>query len=112
MKSNKKSFPSVHTVSAICAYVLLIVTLWAFLDTGSKSVVLPALFAVVMLIMNNGLRYGDKASKRVVLISTLLALIVVSYDLVATSKNADIQFVVRQGIMLLALFSALWSLIK
>lgn len=92
---------SAHMLSSIHAYLLVIMGVWAFFDTGSKAQFLLVILGVPILTMNNGVRYSDKSSTRVALFFTVIASVVAGMDVAGlVSKGAALLPIVKSSILL------------
>jgi len=94
-----------HVVASIHAYLLIIIGVWAFFDTGSKAQFLLVILGVPILTMNNGVRYSDKSSTRVALFFTIAATVVAGIDTLAlwsssSGSRSCIVSLTKSGILL------------
>lgn len=97
-----------HIASAVHAYILIAFGVWDYYAGGSMTAFIPVIFGVVILVMNNGVRYLDKAHTRIAIGATVLAIGVCIKPLLTQLSEGNTLGIFRIGAMLL---SGVWALI-
>ncbi len=105
-----------HTASAINAYTLVVMGLLGFWATKgpdqSPTVWIPVAFGVILLVLNNGIKYQHKVQSHIAVILTLLITIALIKPLQGRIADADTWGIVRVGLELLTSVIAMIFFIK
>lgn len=105
-----------HTASAINAYTLVAMGLWGFYMTKgpdqSPTVWIPVAFGVVLLILNNGIKFQHKIQSHLAVILTLLIAFALFRPLMSNFEKGDTMGIVRVGLELATSIFALVFFVK
>jgi len=110
-KTRLQGWLAPHVLSPINAYLVIILSVWAHYDTGAKGAMLPVLFAVLILIMNNGVQFLAKGPTGAVLVLTAIIGYVAWSNLSYYRYRHDDDSVLRAVLMLASSTIAFGSLI-
>jgi len=70
-----------HLASAINAAIMITIGFWGYKDSSSLTAAIPVVLGVLLLPLNNGVRYESKVVSHVAVIITLLAVIGLGFAL-------------------------------
>ncbi len=102
-----------HIISMINAYTLIIMGAWGYWDGSSKTALIPVIFGVLILILNNGVKHENKVQAHIVVVLTLLvAIALLAKPLPAAMGREDTMSIIRIGLMVLTSLLALYAFIK
>jgi CDP-diglyceride synthetase len=92
-----------HQTNLINAIALIIMPLWSYFTSinPSPTALIPLVFGVVLLALNNGVRLENKSQAHAAVILTLIALIALFKPLSGALERADNMAVLRVGVMIL-----------
>lgn len=103
-----------HKANLINVITLIFMSGWTYLDAMTKdmSSLFPMYFAIILLAMNDGIKYNNKAQFYVALILSLVIMLILINPFLSASTNEDQMAVFRIGIMLLTSLLAIFFLAK
>lgn len=101
-----------HVASAINAFTMVALGFWGWKEGGSATAMIPVLLGVLLLPLNNGIRYESKIVSHVAVVITLLAVMGLTMALMGTIKREQTVPIVRVSIMLITAVIALITFIK
>ena len=86
----------------INAISLMAMSTWAYFSslTPSVTALIPLVFGVVLLALNNGIKFENKAQSHVAVICTLLVLLALTMPFRGALKRDDSMAMFRIGIMM------------
>ena len=93
--------PSIITL--FNALILIAISLFGYLgsDTPSVTALIPAVFGVVLLVLYNPMKRGNKAVAHIVVVLTLILIISLIKPLTGALGRDDTGALIRVGIMML-----------
>lgn len=93
----------------IHATVLTLTSLWMYYDALNKDfgLLIPFLFGVVLLSLNNGIMYDNVSQRNAAMGITVLSLLFITYMIVSFVQNDDMELIGYFGLMS---FTSLWSI--
>ncbi len=98
-----------HTVSLINAFTLIIMGVWGYFDAKAPTALIPVIFGVLILVMNNGVRHENKVQSHIVVVLTLLVTIaLIAKPLLAALDSENTMRIIRVGLMVL---TSLWAMV-
>ena len=98
---SKSSVLQPHVLSSTYAYLLVVIGIWSYFETGVKAEFVTVIFGVVLLIMNNGVQYGTKEARYVALITTVLSLLIVFRPLAKQIEYHKLAAILRTSSILI-----------
>jgi len=98
----------------INAVALIILPLWGYIDsmTPSMTALIPMVFGIVLLSLNNGVKFEIKAQAHAAVILTLVVLISLIKPLSGAMDREDNMAVFRVGLMILTGVVSMFFFIK
>lgn len=89
-------------MNLINAVALMLMPVWSYFTSinPSPTALIPVVFGVVLLALNNGVKVENKAQAHAAVILTLIALIALIKPLTGALDRADNMAVFRVGIMI------------
>lgn len=99
-----------HTVSLLNAIVLIVMSLWAYFgsDNPSPTAMIPGIFGIVLLVLNNGVKKENKVIAHIAVVLTLLIIIALIKPLSAAIEESRTMSIVRVAAMLI---TSIWAMI-
>lgn len=103
-----------HKANLINAVTLIIMSAWGYYSslTPSKTALIPLVFGVVLLALNNGVKFENKAQAHVAVILTLVVLIALIKPLTGAMGRDDSMAMLRIGLMMVTSIVAMVFFIK
>ncbi len=103
-----------HVASAINAAALILLGAWGYFGNDSRppTALIPVVFGVLLLVMNQGVKNENKAMAHVAVVLTLLITVALVKPLMGAMEKGDNMATVRVGIMLLTSFLAMITFIR
>lgn len=101
-----------QVASAIHAFTLLGVGITGYVITNSQTALIPVVFAVVLLVCNNGIKYQHKIMSHLAVVLTLLVTIALLKPFSSAMADGDTWGMVRVGAMLITGIIAMVSFIR
>ncbi|MBK9256664.1 MAG: hypothetical protein IPM42_14345 [Saprospiraceae bacterium] len=103
-----------HKANLINAVSLIFLPLWGYLDslTPSMTALIPMVFGIVLLSLNNGVQYGIKSQSHAAVVITLLVLISLIKPLTGAIDREDSMAILRVSMMILTGVVSLFFFIK
>ena len=103
-----------HVASAINAAALILLAAWGYMasDTPSPTALIPVLFGILLLTMNQGVMNENKAHAHVAVFLTLIVLIALVMPLKGAFGRGDNMAILRVGIMLLTTVIAMIAFVR
>lgn len=100
--------------SLINAGILVVLGLWGYLESGRSSwtPLVPVASGALLLVLNPGLKRGNKIVAHIVVVFTLLIFVLLFRPLVAALKGADTAALLRVLVMMLSTLLALVIFIR
>ena len=87
----------------INAVALMVMSVWGYASslTPSMTALIPLVFGVVLLALNNGIKFENKTQAHAAVILTLLVLIALVKPFMGAMDRADSMAMMRVGLMML-----------
>jgi len=101
-----------HVASAINAALMITLGFWGYKESSSITAMIPVLLGVLLLPLNNGVRYESKVVSHVAVIITLLAVMGLGMALKGTIERGQTLPIARVAIMLVSAIVAMIVFIK
>lgn len=103
-----------HKANLINAITLILMSAWGYLSslTPSMTALIPLVFGVVLLALNNGVKFENKAQAHVAVILTLIVLLALAMPLKGAIGRDDSMAILRIGIMMITSVIAMVFFIK
>jgi CDP-diglyceride synthetase len=103
-----------HKANLINAATLIIMSGWGYYSslTPSKTALIPLVFGVVLLALNNGVKFENKAQAHVAVILTLVVLLALIMPLKGAMGRDDSMAMLRIGLMMVTSIVAMVFFIK
>jgi hypothetical protein len=91
-----------HIANLINAVTLIGMSLWGYYgsDTPSKTALIPLVFGIVLLALNNGVKFQNKAQAHVAVIATLLVFVALIKPLMGAMDRGDNMATIRVAAMM------------
>ncbi|MBK9734896.1 MAG: hypothetical protein IPO92_07995 [Saprospiraceae bacterium] len=88
-----------NLINAVC---LMAMSTWGYFSslTPSMTALIPLVFGVVLLALNNGIKFENKAQSHVAVVLTLLVLLALTMPFKGAIKRDDSMAMFRIGIMM------------
>lgn len=90
-----------HSASLLNAATLLIMGLWGYMEKNAPTALIPVFFAVLLIVMSQGVKNENKAQAHVAVIVTLLALLGIFKPFIGALGKDDVMAKVRTGLMVI-----------
>ncbi len=112
--SKELSIVTPHFTNQINALVLIIGSIWAFLqpDFGSWTVFIPAGFGVVLLACTPGVKAENKVIAHIAVLLTLVVFLMLMVPFIKGLSEGDIMSALRIAIMMATCILAMVAFIK
>jgi uncharacterized membrane protein len=103
-----------HTISAINAFILIVMGLWGYFvsETPSLTALIPVIGGFILLLLNNGLRKENAVIAHIAVIVTLALLIGLIKPFIGVAGRNDIGGLFRVMLMMASTIGALIAFIK
>jgi hypothetical protein len=103
-----------HTASLIHAIVLIALSGWGYLASGTPSVtaMIPVAIGIVLLFLNKGIKAENKVIAHIAVLLTLLVLFGLIKPLTGALGREDTLAMVRVSVMILATLLAMVYFVK
>ena len=103
-----------HTASLINSLILIAMGLWGYFGSESPSftALIPVVFGVALLLMNNGIKKENKIIAHIAVVLTLLVAIALFMPLKGAFERSDNAAIVRVALMEASSIYALIFFIK
>ena len=101
-----------HKASAINAYTLIVMGGWGYFTTNAPTALIPVFIGVILLVLNNGIKFDNKVMAHIAVVLTLLILVALVRPFMGNLNEGDTMGMVRVGLMLLTTAIAFVSFIQ
>jgi len=103
-----------HTASLINAITLIAMGAWGYFGslTPSPTALIPVFVGVILMVLNNGIKYDNKVIAHIAVVLTFVILIALSKILLKRIDSGDTMAIVRVGAMVLTSIFAMIMFIK
>ena len=101
-----------HTASLINAILLVAMGGWGYMVTNSKTALIPVVFGVILLALNNGVKKENKVIAHIAVLLTLLIIPGLIKPFTSAMSDGDTMGMLRVGAMLLTSIIAMVAFIK
>ena len=101
-----------HIVSAVNAFSLIALAAWGYFDSQSPTALIPVIFGVILLVLNQGVKNENKVVAHIAVVLTLLVLVALIKPFTAAMGRSDTPAMIRTGIMLLTSLVAMIAFVK
>lgn len=103
-----------YAANLINALTLMVMSAWGYFDSlnPSMTALIPFIFGIVLLALNNGVRFESKAQAHVAVILTLLVFLALAMPLKGAIGRNDQIAVFRVGTMMVTSLFALITFIN
>ncbi|MBL0026176.1 MAG: hypothetical protein WBP08_09585 [Saprospiraceae bacterium] len=93
---------SAHKANLINALTLFFVSLWAYFGSLNPSMrdLIPLLFGVILLSLNNGVLYGLKGQVRAAMVITFLVTLILIKLFSSAMNNGKTDVLISTGLMI------------
>ena len=90
-----------HTASLINALTLIAMGAWGYFGTSAPTALIPVFIGVILMVLNNGIRYDNKVIAHIAVVLTLLILVSLIKPLTGKINSGDNLGILRVGLMLI-----------
>jgi hypothetical protein len=103
-----------HKANLINAVSLILMSIWGYTSslTPSITALIPLVFGVVLLALNNGVKFENKAQAHVAVVLTLVVLIALIKPFMGAMDRDDSMALLRVGLMMLTSIIAMVFFMK
>lgn len=92
-----------HTANLINAFTLILMGAWGYFanDTRPPTALIPVFFGVILMVLNNGVKYDNKVIAHIAVVLTLVVLVALFKPFLGRIDAGDTLGIVRTGAMVL-----------
>ena len=103
-----------HTANLVNAFVLIAMGAWGYFgnDLRPPTALIPVFFGVILMVLNNGVKYDNKVIAHIAVVLTLVVLVALFKPFLVRLEDGDTMGIIRTGAMILTSFIATVFFIK
>ncbi len=103
-----------HTASLINAITLISMGVWGYFGsmTPSPTALIPVFVGVILMVLNNGIKYDNKVIAHIAVVLTFIILIALSKILFKRIDDGNTMAIVRVGLMVVTSLFAMVMFMK
>ncbi len=90
-----------HIANLLNAVTLLAMGLWGYMEKSAPTALIPVFFAILLIVMSQGVKNENKAQAHVAVIVTLVALLGILKPFIGALSKDDLMAKVRTGLMVI-----------
>lgn len=103
---------NIYITNLLNAVSLMGFSVWGFNATGSKTALIPFVLGVILMALNNGVKFEIKSQTKVAMIFTIIAIVGLFKPFMGAFNDNDTMGIFRVGAMLFTSIMALFFFIK